>query len=244
MTPTKKGKKGDKGKGVKRPATPERPIPNMPQTPSRRKLEADWAKLAEEIANGKGPGNVEEYIGEYLQNTNGLREFMLAKEKYDNCYEEWCGKQAEHVAAKQNHTDVAVMAVKEKAEKILTEVELSREYEQDRADKLDERMEKMEKKVAKIAPENMARTIENALSGCVDKMIDKLMEQVVKRFERVAEEDTKRDEIQRGKQVEDTSEDAMNEIDFELGATFSREEDEKVERAIPAVMEVDEQAVV
>jgi len=41
MTPTKKGKKRNKGKGVKRPVTPERPIPNMPQTPSRKKLEAD-----------------------------------------------------------------------------------------------------------------------------------------------------------------------------------------------------------
>jgi len=36
MTPTKKGKKRNKGKGVKRPTTPERPIPNMPQTPSRK----------------------------------------------------------------------------------------------------------------------------------------------------------------------------------------------------------------
>jgi len=38
MTPTKKGKKRNKGKGVERVATPERPIPNMLQTPSRRKL--------------------------------------------------------------------------------------------------------------------------------------------------------------------------------------------------------------
>jgi len=36
LTPTKKGKKRNKRKGVKRPVTPERPIPNMPQTPSRR----------------------------------------------------------------------------------------------------------------------------------------------------------------------------------------------------------------
>jgi len=51
MTPTKKGKKHNKGKGVRRPTTPERPIPNMPQTPSRRTLEADWAKPAEELMN-------------------------------------------------------------------------------------------------------------------------------------------------------------------------------------------------
>jgi len=36
MTPTKKGKKRNKGKGVKRPVTPDQPIPNMPQTPSRK----------------------------------------------------------------------------------------------------------------------------------------------------------------------------------------------------------------
>ena len=55
MTPTKKGKKRNKGKGVRRPVTPERPIQNMPQTPSRRKLEADWAKPAESLANENGP---------------------------------------------------------------------------------------------------------------------------------------------------------------------------------------------
>jgi len=38
MTPTEKGKKRNKWKGVKRPVMPERPIPNMPQMPSRRRL--------------------------------------------------------------------------------------------------------------------------------------------------------------------------------------------------------------
>jgi len=51
MTPMKKGKKRNKGKGVKRPATPEQPIPNMPQMPSMRRLEGDWAKPAELLAN-------------------------------------------------------------------------------------------------------------------------------------------------------------------------------------------------
>jgi hypothetical protein len=110
MTTMKMGKRRNKGKGVKRPETPERPIPNMPQTPSRGKLEADWAKPADEVVNGKGPGNLEEFIGEYLQNTNGQRESMLAKESYDERYTEWCGKQAEHFAARQNHTDPTVMA--------------------------------------------------------------------------------------------------------------------------------------
>jgi len=41
MMPTKKGKKRNEGTGVKRPTTPKRPIPNMPQTPSRKKFESD-----------------------------------------------------------------------------------------------------------------------------------------------------------------------------------------------------------
>jgi hypothetical protein len=164
---------------------------------------------------------------------------MLAKENYDNSYAEWCGKQAEHVAAKQNHTDAGVMAIKKKSEKILTEVELSRLYDEDRADKLDQRLEKIEKKLAKIAPVNMAKMIENALSGCMEKMIDQLTERVVSRLEEKAERDIKRKEIRRGKQVATTPEEEMSDIEFEPGATFSREENEKVERVIWAEMEVD-----
>jgi hypothetical protein len=83
MTPTKKGKKRNKGKGVVRPVTPERPIPNMPQTPSRRKLEADWAKPAGEVTNEKGQVNLEAFVGEYLRNTNGLRDFMATNQLHD-----------------------------------------------------------------------------------------------------------------------------------------------------------------
>jgi len=68
MMPTKKGKKCNKGKGVKRPETPERPIPNMLQTPSRRKLEADWAKPAKEVTNKNKETNLEAFVGEYLRN--------------------------------------------------------------------------------------------------------------------------------------------------------------------------------
>jgi len=96
MTPTKKEKKRNKGKGVRMLVTPERPIPNMLQTPSRKKLEADWAKPAEEVTN------------EYLRNSNGLRDFMINKAKYDDNYSEWCGEQVGHIAARQNHMDVAV----------------------------------------------------------------------------------------------------------------------------------------
>jgi hypothetical protein len=83
MTPTMPGKKRNKGKGVKRPESPERPIPNMPQTPSRRKLEADWAKPAEVVTNKEGAINLEAFVGEYLRNTNGLRDFMATNQLHD-----------------------------------------------------------------------------------------------------------------------------------------------------------------
>jgi hypothetical protein len=108
MTPTKKGKKRNKGKGVKRPVTSERPNLNMPQTPSRRKLETDWAKPAESLTNEKEPTNLEAFIGEYLRNTNGLRDFMVTNQLHDERYDEWCLMQAEHMAARQNHTNAGV----------------------------------------------------------------------------------------------------------------------------------------
>jgi len=60
-------------------------------------------------------------------------------------------------------------------------------------------------------------------------MIDQLTDRVVKRFENAAEEDRKKTEIRRGKQVEATPEkDSMSSIDFEPGVIFSRQENEKV----------------
>jgi len=241
MTPTDKGKRRNKGKGVKRPVTPERPIQNMPQTPSRKKLEADWAKPAEILTNENEPVNLETFIGEYLRNTNGLRDYMATSQLHDERYDEWCLKQAEFMAARQNHTDVGVTSVRRTSEKILTEVELGREYAEKRTEKLDQRLEKIEKKVAKLAPVNMAKTIENAMSACMEKMVDQLTDRVVKRFENMAEESRKKDEIRRGKQAEATPEDReMRDIEFEPGATFSREENKIIERVIRAEMEVDE----
>ena len=146
------------------------------------------------------------------------------------------------MAARQNHTDAGVTSTRKTAEKILTEVELSRDYDERRGEKLDQRLEKIEKKVAKLAPVNMAKTIENAMSACMEKMVDQLTDRVVKRFEDMAEESRKKDEIRRRKQVEATPEEKeMSDIEFEPGATFSEEENEKVERVIQAEMEVDEQ---
>jgi len=242
MTPTEKGKLRNKGKGVRRPATPDRPIPNMPQTPSRKTLEADWAKPAESLTNENRPVDLEACIGEYLRNTNGLRDYMATNQLHDERYDEWCRKQAEFIAARQNHTDAGVTSNRRTSEKILTEVELSREYEEARAEKLDQRLEKIERKVAKLAPVNMAKTIDNAMSACMDKLVDQLTDRVVKRFEDAAEESRKKDEIRRGKQVEATpEEEEMSDIVFEPGATFSVEENKKVEEVIRAEMEVDEQ---
>jgi len=244
MTPTKRGKKRNKGKGVRRPETPERPIPNMPQTPSRRRLEADWAKPAEELTNEKGWVNLEAFIGEYLRNTNGLRDFMVGREEYDVKYAEWCGEQANHIAARQNHTDVAVTSTRKISMEIKEQIKRSREDDEARAEKLDERLSKMEKRLAKIAPVNMAKTIENAMSACMEKMVDQLTERVVTRFEDMAEESRKKEEIRRGKLVEATpEEEEMSDVEFEPGATFSEAENKKVERAIWVEMEVDEPAL-
>jgi len=145
------------------------------------------------------------------------------------------------MAARQNHTDAGITSNRRTSEKILTEVELSREYKEKRAEKLDQRLEKIEKKVAKLAPVNMAKTIENAMLACMEKMVDQLTDRVVKRFEDAAEESRKKDEIRRGKQVEATPEEKeMSDVEFEPGATFSEEENEKVERVIEQML-VDEQ---
>jgi len=241
MTPTKKGKKCNKGKGVRRPVTPERPIPNMPQTPSRKKLESDWAKPAESLASENEPADLGKFIGEYLRNTNGLRDFMVGQERNDANYDVWCQQQSQHIAARQNHTDAAVMSVRKIAQEVQRDVELEREYAVLRAEKLDDRLSKIEKKVAKIAPANMAKTIENAMKDCMEKMIDQLTDRVVKRFEDAAEEGNKKEEIRRGKQVEATpEEEKMRDVEFEPGATFSEEENEKVARDIEQ-MQVDEQ---
>jgi len=86
----------------------------------------------------------------------------------------------------------------------------------------------------------MAKTIENAWSGCMEKMIDQLTDRVVKRFEEAAEEDRKKGEIRRGKQVEATPEnDEMSDMEFEPGATFSEEENAK-DAAVLERMEVEE----
>jgi len=244
MTPMKKGNKFNMGNGVEKPTTPERPIRNMPQTPSRKNVEADWDVPAVEVTNENKEVNLEAFIGEYLRNTNGLRDFIINKAnkaKYDDSYSEWCDEQVRHIAARQNHTDAAVGSTRKFTQNILTEVELEMEYAGERAEKLDDRLSKIEKKLAKIAPVNMAKTIENAFSGCMEKMTDQLTDRVVKRFEEAAEEDRKKGEIRWGKQVEATHEnDGMSDIKFKPGATFSEEENQKAARVLET-MEVEEQ---
>jgi hypothetical protein len=214
----------------------------MPQTPCRRKLEADWAKPAEGAANGKGPGNLDEFIGEHLRNTNRLREFILGKDKYDTVYVEWCEKQAGHVVARQNHTDTGVMSINTNEKNIQLEVLLEREYASERAEKLDDRLSMIKKKLAKIAPVNMAKTIENAMTDWMEKMVDQLTVKVVKRFEDMVEESGKKYEVRRGKHVETTPEnEELSDVEFQPRVTFPQEESEKVERVIRAEMEVDEQ---
>jgi len=239
-TPTKKRKKRNKGKGVERPTTPERPILNMLQTPSRRKLECNWAKPAEILSNEDEPADLGKFIGEYLRNTNGLRDFMVGQERNDANYDIWCQNQSQHITAKQNHTDAAIMSTREIAKEVKEQVELSREYDEVRADKLDKRLSKIENRLAKIAPVNMAKTIEIAMRDCMEKMVEQMMDQVVGNLEKLAEKE-KREEIRRGKQVEVTPEkDIMSNIEFEPGATFLGEENEQVVRVLKR-LEVEEQ---
>jgi len=174
MTPTKQGKKRNKGKEIQRSTTPKRPMPNMPQTPSRRKLETDWAKPAESLTNEKELANLEAFISEYLWNTNGLRDFMVGQEKYEAEYVTWSTQEGEHITVRQNHTDAAVMNTWRISMEIMEQVELSREYDEARAEKFDDRLSKIEKRLAKIALVNMAKRIENAMRDCMEKMVEQV----------------------------------------------------------------------
>jgi len=86
----------------------------------------------------------------------------------------------------------------------------------------------------------MAKTIDNAMRDCMEKMVEQVTNQVVGKLEKLAEGE-KREEIRRGKQVKATPENEdMSDIEFEPRATFSEEENEKVARVLER-MEVEEQ---
>jgi len=153
----------------------------------------------------------------------------------------WCGEQAQHLAARQNHTDSAVMSMQTISMEIKQQVELCQEYDQARAEIHDETLSKIDKTLARIAPVKMAKKIDKAMSDCMGKLVDKLTDRLVNRFEDADGEDRKRIEIRRGKQVETTPEQEKSEIQFELGATFSEKENAKVETVIRAENEVDRQ---
>jgi len=132
------------------------------------------------------------------------------------------------------------MSTREIAKQVKEQVELSREYNEVRADNLDKRLSKIQKRFAIIAPVNMPKTIENAMRDCMEQMVEWVMDQVVGKLEKLAEKE-KRDEIQRRKQLEATPDkDGMSEIEYEPGATFSEEENENVARVLDR-REVEEQ---
>jgi len=158
-------------------------------------LEVDWAKPAESLANENEQADLGQFIGEYLSNTNGLRDFMVGQEKNDANYHMWCQQQSQHIAVRQNHTDAALMVVTKITQNIQTEVELEREYASERASKLDERLSNIEKRLAKIAPVNMAKTIDDGLKNRMEEMIDQLTDKVVKRFEDAGDNNRKTTEI-------------------------------------------------
>jgi len=163
ITPTKKGKKHTQGKGFKRQVRPEREIPNMPHTPSWKTLPSDRANPAESLPNENEAADLEKFIGEYLQNTNGRRDFMVGQERNDVNYNIWCQPPSNHIAARHNHTDAAVMSVRKIAQEVQGGLESERQYAAESAEKLDERLSKIERRLAKVAPVNMANTIQSVM---------------------------------------------------------------------------------
>jgi hypothetical protein len=80
-----------------------------------------------------------------------------------------------------------------------------------------------------------------ALSGYMEKMIDQLTNRLVERIQKLAEEERNKEEIRRGKKVKVTvTEDGMSDIQFEPGASFTQEENKKVDRILTEI-EVEEQ---
>jgi hypothetical protein len=91
----------------------------------------------------------------------------------------------------------------------------------------------MEKMSRKITPVNMAKTIQNALSGCMEMMIYQLTDRLVERFEKAAEKESNGEQIRRRKHAEVIpGGDGMSNIELELEATCLKEEDEKVDRVL------------
>jgi len=182
------------------------------------------------LASEDEPADLGMYTGEYLRNTNGLRDFMFGQERNDPNYDIWCQNQSQHIAARETHMDTAVMSVRKIAQTVQLEIELEREYSTERAEKLDDRLSKSEKKLAKIAPVTMAKTIQNAMRDCMESMVEQITDQVVGTLEKSSEKEQNK-EIQRVKEVEATPEAFdMSDVEFDQGATFSVEGNETVAR--------------
>jgi len=221
---------------------PGRAIPNMPQTPSRRTLNSVWAKLAESLANENELADLGKYIGEYLRNTDGLRNFVVGQETDYGEYETSCIAQGEHVAARQNHTDAAVMGVGKENSDRGEQVKFGMNYHVAMLDRLDSGLETIEKSLPMITMVELGRMIQHAMKDCKGQMVEQLTDQVVGKHDRLAEKERK-EGIRRGKQVVTIpSMEGLIDFEFELGATFSNEENEKV-TAVLQLMEVRKQVL-
>jgi len=58
----------------------------MQQTPGMKQIDLDWGNNSLEMTNEQGEGNLNDFVGEYLRNANGMRDIMIVREKYDNEY--------------------------------------------------------------------------------------------------------------------------------------------------------------
>jgi len=52
-----------------------------------------------------------------------------------------------------------------------------------RSNKLDDRLSKIKKKLAKRAPVNLAKTIENTFTDCIERMVEQEMDRVMENLE-------------------------------------------------------------
>jgi len=72
---------------------------------------------------------VKAFVSEYFRNTNGPRDFLLAKVNYDELYATWCEEQAAHMAERQNYIDEGITSLRIRGEKIQYKFYTPREYD-------------------------------------------------------------------------------------------------------------------
>jgi len=157
------------------------------------------------VTNGEEQINVKAFVSEYFRNTNGPRDFLVAKVNYDELYATRCEEQAAHMAATQNYTDEGITSLRIRGGKIQYKFYTPREYDNERAENHNDRKRKVETIFAPLAQFNMRIIVGNAIRDSIEKMVELVTDQVVAKPESLAEKE-RREETQREKHVEATPE--------------------------------------